>query len=119
MFWSSSSDNYNIGGKIEMAWMDASQRSLVASKETHSEDIFAPVSLTYHKALNKLFWYDLITRSINSITLGENRIKEKVVVTSTYVQSLSIVDNQFIWTNSEKNDVLIADIDNIRNVTQR
>jgi hypothetical protein len=118
MFWSSSSDNFNIGGKIEMAWMDGSSRSLIASKETHHE-IFSPVSLIYHKTMNKLFWYDIYTRSINSITLGENRIKEQIFETSTYVQSYSILDNKFIWTHPENNDVLIADINNILNNTQR
>jgi hypothetical protein len=118
MFWSSSSDNYNIGGKIEMAWMDGTSRSLIASKVTHHE-IFSPVSLVYHKAMNKLFWFDLYTRTINSITLGENRIKDRFVLTSTYVQSYSILDNKFIWTDAVKNEVLIADIDNIRIPTQR
>lgn len=119
MFWASFTNENNIGGKIEMAWLDGSSRSLLASKDTHKDhQIYWPVSLNYHRELNKLFWLDVLTQRINSLTLGENRIIKQIYI-ETHSYSLTVLGNQFLWTDNTKDILLIADMDNNVNLTRR
>lgn len=119
MFWTSFSSEHSIGGRIEMSWMDGTSRSLLASRDTHRDHvIYWPVSLTYHRGLNKLFWLDVLTQRINSMTLGENRIISQIYI-ETHSQSLTVVGNQILWTDNIKNVLLIADMDNNVNLTRR
>lgn len=119
MFFSSFMSEHDIAGKIETAWLDGSSRSLIVSKETHQAHlIYMPISLSYSRGLNKLFWLDVLTQRINSLALGENRIIQQFYI-ETHSMSFTVLGNQFLWTDNIKNILLIADLDNNVNLTRR
>lgn len=111
MFWSSFSNSYNVGGKIEMSWMDGSSREVVASKNVNGNDsIYWPVSLTYYKETNKLYWLDVLSQTIDSVTLGARKIREQIKIFENS-QSIAVVAGKIFWSDSLKNTIECTNID--------
>lgn len=112
MFWSSFADSYNEGGKIEMSWMDGTSREIVAAKNVNGNgSIYWPVSLTYYKEKKTLYWLDVLSQTIESVTLDEKRTRGFRQVGAFYSQSMAILDGKIYWTDNSKNTILVANID--------
>lgn len=113
MFWSSFADSYNVGGKIEMSSMDGTSREVLAAKNVngHSGSIYWPVSLTYYKSTNKLYWLDVLSQTIDSITLDGSRIREQRKVGAFHSQSMAVISGKIFWTDNLKNRIEVAPID--------
>lgn len=111
MFWSSFADNYNAGGKIEMSWMDGSSRQILAAKGINGNgSIFWPVSLTYYKKTKKLYWLDVLSQTIDSISLDDLKIREQRKVGAFYSQSMAVISEKIFWTDNAKNTIEAAPI---------
>lgn len=106
MFWSSFADTYHIGGKIEMSWMDGTSREVLASKDVNGNGtVFWPVSLTYYRATNTLYWYDVLSQSIEYITLGEKKVRGQNKLSTVHFQSLTVVAGKIFYVNQENNTI--------------
>lgn len=109
MFWSSFADSYNAGGKIEMSWMDGTSREVLAAKNVNGNgSIYWPVSLTYYKPTNKLYWLDVLSQTIDSITLDKPRLREQRKVGTYYSQSMAVISGKVYWTDNIKNTIEVA-----------
>lgn len=112
MFWSSFADSYNVGGKIEMSWMDGTARETLAMKDVNGNgSIYWPVSLTYYKEKNKLYWLDVLSQTVDSISLDDKRTREHQKVGAYYSQSLAILAGKIYWTDNLKNLIEVANVD--------
>lgn len=112
MFWSSFADSYNDGGKIEWSWMDGTSREILAAKNVNGNgSIYWPVSLTYYKPTNKLYWLDVLSQTIDSITLDSRKTREQRKVGAFYSQSLAVVAKKIFWTDNLKDTIEVANID--------
>lgn len=112
MYWSSFADNYHIGGKIESSWMDGTSRNILAAKNVNGNaSIYWPVSLTYDQKSKKLFWLDVLSQTIDSLTLGDTKVREQRKVGAFYSQSLAILDGKLFWTDNLKNTIENANIE--------
>ncbi|CRL03072.1 CLUMA_CG016407, isoform A [Clunio marinus] len=114
MFWSSFADSYNVGGKIEMSWMDGTSREILAGKDVNGTGngwIYWPVSLTYYKEKNQLYWLDVLKQTIDSITLDKKRTREHRKVGASYSQSIAIISGKIFWTDNLKDTIEMANID--------
>lgn len=112
MYWSSFADSFNVGGKIEQSWMDGSSREILAANGTVGNgSIYWPVSLTYYKEANKLFWLDVLSQTIDSITLGTVRTRESRKIGAFYSQSLVVMGSKFFWTDNLKETIEVCNID--------
>lgn len=112
MFWSSFADNYNVGGKIEQSWMDGSSREILASSGINGNgSIYWPVSLTYHKESNRLFWLDVLSQTIDSISLSVSKTRETRKIGAFYSQSLVVIGEKFFWTDNMKSTIEFCDIE--------
>lgn len=108
MFWSSFADSYNVGGKIEMSWMDGSSREVLASKNINGNgSIYWPVSLTFDKSSNKLYWLDVLTQTIDSITLDLKRTREQRTL-GAYSQSIAVISGRLFCADNLKNTIEVA-----------
>jgi hypothetical protein len=111
MFWSSFADTYNAGGKIEMSWMDGTSREVLASKNVNGNlSIYWPVSLTYVKDKNKLYWLDVLSQTIDSISLDTKK-REQRKIGAFYSQSLAILAGKLYWTDNLKDNIEVVNID--------
>ena len=112
MFWSSFADSYNFGGKIVMSWMDGTTQTVLAAKNVNGNgSIYWPVSLTYCKESNKLYWLDVLSQTIDSITLGETKVREQRKIFAIYSQSLAVMNGKIYWSDNLKNTIDVANID--------
>lgn len=112
MFWSSFADSYNVGGKIEMSWMDGTSREVLAMKNVNGNgSIYWPVSLTYCKESKKLYWLDVLSQTIDSITLDGKKVREQRKVSALYSQSLAVLNGKIYWSDNLKNTIEVANID--------
>lgn len=112
MFWSSFADTYNVGGKIEMSWMDGTSREVLAAKNVNGNgSIYWPVSLTFCKESNKLYWLDVLSQTIDSIALDGNKAREQRKVGAFYSQSLAVLNGKIYWSDNLKNTIEVANID--------
>ena len=112
MFWSSFADSYSVGGKIEMAWMDGTSREVLASRNLNGTgSIYWPVALTYHKDTTTLYWLDVLSQNIDSITLDGSRKRESRKIGALYSQSMAVVGDRIYWTDNSKNQIRFADLD--------
>lgn len=112
MFWSSFADSYNVGGKIEQSWMDGSSREILAANGINGNgSIYWPVSLTYYKELNKLFWLDVLSQTIDSISLSIPKTRESRKIGAFYSQSLVVIGGKFFWSDNLKNTIEFSDIE--------
>ncbi|KAG5677308.1 hypothetical protein PVAND_007077 [Polypedilum vanderplanki] len=106
MYWTSFAENYNIGGKIETAWMDGTSRSTLVSKENDSSKlIYWPVSLTFDKEKNTLYWLDALSQTIDSYNLDGKRDHKQKKLGNSYAQSLTVLSNTIYWTDNIKNSI--------------
>lgn len=113
MFWSSFADNSNVGGKIEMSWMDGTLRQVLAAKNINGNgSIYWPVSLTFCKEGNKLYWLDVLSQTVDSIALGEDKAREQWKVGAFYSQSLAVLNGKIYWSDNLKNTIEVANIGN-------
>jgi DNA-binding beta-propeller fold protein YncE len=111
MFWTSFADSYNIGGKIEMSWMDGTSREVLAAKNVNGNgSIYWPVSLTHCKEGNKLYWLDVLSQTIDSITLDEHKLREQRKVVAFYSQSLAVLNGKIYWSDNLKNTIEVANV---------
>lgn len=111
MFWSSFADSFNLHGKIESSWMDGTSREVLASKGVNGNgSIYWPVSVTYYKPTNTLFWFDVLSQTIDSITLGQQKIRESRKLFAFYSQSIAILDGKIYWTDNLKNTIEVVSI---------
>lgn len=109
MFWSSFADTYNVGGKIEMSWMDGTSREVLAAKNVNREGaVYWPVSLTYYKERNQLYWLDVLSQTIEAVTLGDIKLRQSRKVGAFYSQSLAIVAGKFFWIDNLKDTIEFA-----------
>ena len=112
MFWSSFADSYNVGGKIEMSFMDGTSRTVLAAKNVNGNgSIYWPVSLSYYKNTNKLYWLDVLSQTVDSITLDGKKIREQKKVGAFYSQSIAVISGKIFWTDNLKNTIEVAPID--------
>lgn len=111
MFWSSFADTYNAGGKIEMSWMDGTSREVLAAKDVNGNgSIYWPVSLTYVKDKNQLFWLDVLSQTIDSISLDDKKRTQRKIG-ALYSQSLAVIAGKIYWTDNLEDKIEVANID--------
>lgn len=111
MYWSSWADNFNVGGKIEMSWMDGTNRIIVTAMTNASiNTIYWPVSLTYYKADRKLYWFDVLTQSIESISLTGDKARQKKPVGSFFVSSVTVLNDRLYWSDNLIGNIDVVDI---------
>ncbi|KAL7046079.1 hypothetical protein ACKWTF_002468 [Chironomus riparius] len=114
MFWSSFAERYNIGGKIEMSWMDGSSRDVLISKSTNTNiSIYWPISLTYYKETRKLYWLDVLSQTIGSINLEGIKVHKQIKLGNSYAQSMTVVAGSIFWTDNIKNIIEHVSTENI------
>lgn len=111
MFWSSFADIYSIGGRIETSWMDGTNRDILVAKNSSSSIIYWPVSLTYYKETNMLYWLDVLTQTIESITLDKEKIRGQKKILSYYTPSLAILAGRFFWSDNMNKNIEEINID--------
>lgn len=106
MYWTSFAENYHIGGKIEMAWMDGTSRDTLVSKLNNGNIlIYWPVSLTYYKEKRKLYWLDALSQTIDSVNLDGTRVHEQKKLGNSYAQSMTVLSNTIYWTDNIKSSI--------------
>jgi hypothetical protein len=112
MFWSSFADSYNVGGKIEMSWMDGTSREVLAAKNINgNSSIYWPVSLSYYKDKKKLYWLDVLSQTIDSITIDDKKTREQRKIGAFYSQSLAILAGKVFWTDNLKDTIEVVNIE--------
>lgn len=113
MFWNSISNRHLLGSQIEMAWMDGSSREILASRNVNGNgSVYWPVSLTYYKATKTLYWYDILSQTIESISLGDKKIRAQSKLSKVHFQSLTVVAGKIFWVNQESKAIEAVRIDN-------
>lgn len=118
MYWSSFAERYQIGGKIEMSWMDGTSRDTLISKSiTGNLSIYWPTSLTLCKETRKLFWLDILSQTIDSVNLDGKRIHNQMKLGNSYAQSMTVLSGSIFWTDNIKNSIEYISI-NDKNVTK-
>lgn len=94
-----------------MSWMDGSSREVLASKNVNGNDsIYWPVSLTYYKEGNKLYWLDVLSQTIDSVSLGDEKVREQMKIVAIYSQSIAVVAGKVFWSDSQKNTIEVANV---------
>lgn len=95
-----------------MSWMDGSSREVLASLNVNGNNsIYWPVSLTFYKQTNKLYWFDVLSQTIDSITLGDKKVREQIKIVAIYSQSIAVVAGKIFWSDNQKNTIEVANID--------
>lgn len=90
--------------------MDGSNREVLASKSVNeNESIYWPVSLTFHKETNKLYWLDVLSQTVNSITLDDIKVRAQMKVFENS-QSIAIIAGKIFWSDNLKNTIEVANI---------
>ena len=107
IYWSSWAHDFKQGGKIEAAWMDGTNRKVIAQKDhegnVSSAVIYWPVSLTYDTKANKLYWWDVVVHTLECLSF-ENNSRETIfqAVKDFFPYAVSIMDNLLYFSDHQR-----------------
>lgn len=113
MYWSSYANKFSIGGSIDSAWMDGTNRRTIIKMNDKTNPIYWPTSLTLDKNKNKLYWLDLLTRSVEYVDLSDTTKREKLTAktaVSFHPSSIAILDEKIYWSDHIKSTIEMLDL---------
>lgn len=97
-----------------MSNMDGTSRKILAAKGVNGNgSIFWPVSLTYSKETKTIYWLDVLSQTIESISVAEPMIRISRKVDALYSQSMAVAGGKLYWTDDSKDTIQFANIDSI------
>lgn len=104
IYWSSWTDKYSRGGRIESAWMDGTNRKLLIEHNGEQNQLYWPRSLTLYKKQNMLFWIDVLRETVESINLANpSEIKIYNLGINLNPHALTVIDDAFYLLNEIEN----------------
>lgn len=107
IYWSSWAYDYKQGGKIEAAWMDGTNRKIIAQKDhvrnISSSVIYWPVSLTFDAKGNKLYWWDAVVHTLECLSF-DNNARETIfqAVKEFFPYAVYTMDNLLYFSDHQK-----------------
>lgn len=97
-----------------MSWMDGTSRKVLAAKGVNGNaSIYWPVSLSYSRETKTLYWLDVLSQTIESITIVEPIIRISRKVGALYSQSMAVADSKIYWTDNSKDIIQVASVDSM------